>query len=355
MVFIGGPRQVGKTHLSKLFITQASAYLNWDHLEDRLMIKKQTLPTQHNLLVLDEIHKFSKCRALLKGLYDKNKDNINFIVTGSAKLDLFRKGGDSLFGRYHYFRLHPFSLPECIQHRIQNPLESLLNFGGFPEPLLEQSESFSKIWRRERKAKLVQQDLRDLTNLKEYSDIELLADVLPSKVGSLLSLKSLAEDLEKSPHTIQKWVDILESVYYCYTILPYGSDKIKAVKKARKLYLWDWSEIENQGIRFENLVASQLLKYCHYIEDTQGDKMELRYLRDNLGKEIDLIVLKNKKPLFAVECKLKPKTVTSSVLLLSKKVAIPKIYQVHTGTEEWRSGNYSVLPFSRFCELEQMI
>src|SRR3989338_8268918 len=284
MVFIGGPRQVGKTHLSRTLNKKDEAYLNWDFPADRELIKKNILPLNQKLIILDEIHKFPRWRNLLKGIFDKNKGLIKFIVTGSARLDLFRKGGDSLFGRYHYFRLHPFSFKEAQKFKIKNPLESLLTFGGFPEPLFNQDENFSKIWRRERKAKVIHQDLRDLTNLKDYTEIELLADALPARVGSLLSYKSLAEYLEKSPHTIDHWIEILESLYYCYTILPFGSDKIKAVKKAKKLYLWDWSELENEGIRFENLVASHLLKYCHFIEDTQGDRMELRFFRDNIGK-----------------------------------------------------------------------
>lgn len=355
MVFIGGPRQVGKTYLSKQFISNSEAYLNWDSNADREMIRKGQLPINQNLLILDEIHKFSKWRNLLKGLWDKNKEHLNFIVTGSARLDLFRKGGDSLFGRYHYLRLHPFSLPEAEQFQIKDPLTALLSFGGFPEPLFEQSEGFSKIWRRERKAKVLQQDLRDLTRLKDYTELELLADALPARVGSLLSYNSLAQDLDKSPHTIEKWIEVLESVYYCYTILPFGSEKIKAVKKSKKLYLWDWSEIEENGNRFENFVASHLLKFCHYIEDTQGDRMELRFLRSDTGKEIDFIIIKNKKPIFAVECKVSAKSLSSNVEFFMKKFNIPKFYQVHLEKDKWARGNQIVLPFEEFCRIENLV
>ncbi len=275
MVFISGPRQVGKTHLSKIFQPKEEAYLNWDNLEDRGYIKKHSLPGKAKIYIFDEIHKYSRWRMLLKGLFDKNIKRLKFIVTGSAQLDHFRRGGDSIFGRYHYLRLRPFSLPEAIDFGIINPENSLLKYVGFPGPLFEQDENFSKIWKRERKSRVIQQYLRDLTNLKDYSDLELLADALPERVGSLLSLNSIGEDLDKSPHTIARWLEILESVYYCYTILPFGGSKIKATKKSRKLYLWDWSEIEDPGVRFENYVASHLIKWCHYKEDTQGDKVEL--------------------------------------------------------------------------------
>lgn len=236
-------------------------------------------------------------------------------------------------------------------------LESLLLYGDFPEPLLEMSDTFSKIWRRERKARVIQQDLRDLANLKDFSEFELLADTLPTKVGSLLSYKSLAEDLEKSPHTIERWIEILESIYYCYTILPYGSDKIKAVKKSKKLYLWDCSEIEDEAARFENFTASHLLKFCHYVEDTQGDRMEVRFLRDHLGKEIDFILLKNKKPLIAVECKIKVKALSPNICILSDKLKIPKVYQVHLSEKEknHRKGKAQIVHFKDFCRLEKLI
>lgn len=355
MVFIGGPRQIGKTHLSKNFITKNDSYLNWDDLKDREKIKKHLFPVDQKILIFDEIHKYPRWRTLVKGLFDKFFDKLKVIVTGSARLDLFRKGGDSLFGRYHYFRLHPITISEALSFKIKDPTNRLLVHGGFPEPFFEQNLSFSKIWRRERKVKVFHQDLRDLTNLKDYQSLELLADSLPNRVGSLLSLNSLAEDLEKSPHTILNWISILESVYFCYTILPFGAEKIKAVKKSRKLYLWDWAEIEDEGIRFENFVASHLLKYCHFIEDTEGDKMELRFLRDNLGKEVDFIVLKNNKPIYAVECKLSYKKFNSYIYHCAKKFNIPKVYQVHLGTESFVKENALIIPFSKFCKLENLV
>lgn len=352
MVFIGGPRQVGKTTLAKEFISDPQQYLNWDSLPDRDLIKKHQISSELKLVVLDEIHKYARWRMLVKGLFDKYAGTLSILVTGSARLDHFRKGGDSLAGRYHYFRLHPLSLPELdVQYRAKT-LDRLLAFGGFPEPYAEQSEDFARRWRKERISRVVYQDLRDLDTVKDLSKIELLVDALPVRVGAALSIKSLQEDLEVSPNTVSRWIEVLEAIYYCYRIAPYGPPKIRAVKQANKLYLWDWAEVsEEGGGRFENLVASHLLKYCHYLEDTKGYRMELRYLRDVDGREIDFVILQDKRPLFAVECKTGERNISPHIAYFAARTKIPAFYQVHLGTKDFgvpRSGR--VLPFTKFCK-----
>ncbi len=355
MVFLGGPRQVGKTTLAKLFIQQSKQYLNWDDLEDRTQIKSHRIDPELKVVVLDEIHKYTKWRMLVKGLYDKYSEKLAILVTGSARLDHFRKGGDSLAGRYHYYRLHPLSLPEADPKLRPETLQKLLQFGGFPEPFQKQSEAHYRRWRRERLSRVVYQDLRDLDTVKDLSKIELLIDSLPSKVGSVLSRKGLAEDLEVSPNTIAHWIEVLEAIYYCYRILPYGSPKIRAVKKSAKLYLWDWAELQSKGPRFENLVASHLLKYCHYLEDTQGYRMELRFIRDTDLREIDFVVLQEKKPIFAVECKTGESMISPHLHYFSARTAIPKFYQVHLGSKEFLDKKIHVLPFSRFCQIAGLV
>lgn len=349
MVFVGGPRQVGKTYLAKQFLTTKSGYYSWDDLGDRELIKSGRFSGDSKTLVFDEVHKYPRWRSLLKGLYDKNADLFKILVTGSAQLDLFRKGGDSLFGRYHYFRLHPLTLDEVDKKFTAESAHLLLRFGGFPEPWIKQSDRFSKIWRRERNARVIQQDLRDLSGLRDYYQLELLADLLPSKIGSLLSLNSMAEDLGKSPHTIAHWIQLLSSVYQCYTILPYGPPRVKAIKKQQKLYLWDWTGVESPGARFENMVASHLLRFCHYIEDTEGEQMELRYLRDQYGHEIDFIVLKNKKAIFAVECKTGDRELSPSFVFFQGKIPSIKSFQVHMGEKSYVQSGVRILPFHEFC------
>ncbi len=306
-------------------------------------------------MVLDEVHKYTKWRSLVKGLYDKYSPDLSILVTGSARLEHFRKGGDSLFGRYHYYRLHPLTLTEVDPSLSRKNTEKLLRFGGFPEPFTEASDTFYRRWRKERLSRVVYQDLRDLETISDLSKMELLVDSLPQRVGSALSVKSLQEDLEVSPNTVSRWLEVLEAVYYCYRIIPYGAPKIRAVKKANKLYLWDWAEIESPGPRFENLVASHLLKFCHYTEDVLGHKMELRYLRDVDLREIDFVVLKDKKPLFAVECKTGDKQISPSIKYFRDRTDIPKFYQIHLGTAEYKDKNIHVLPFEKFCKIEKMV
>ena len=355
MVFIGGPRQVGKTTLSlQFFKTNKSekneGYLNWDNSLDRSRILKDQLPLSEVIIVFDEIHKFRNWRGLIKGLYDKYKSTNRFIITGSARLDHFRKGGDSLMGRYHYYRLHPLSLTEISKNPTREDLNDLMKYSGFPEPFFEKNVNNHRRWQRERLQKVVYEDLRDLETVKEISQIELLVDSLPQRVGSPLSLKNLSVDLQVSQPTVARWVTILDNLYLTFRISPYGAPKIRAVKKEQKLYFWDWSQNEDPGATFENLVASQLLKYCHFLEDTEGHKMELRFLRDTDKREIDFVVIQNKKPLFAVECKTGEKAISPHIKYFSERTNIPAFYQVHLGTKDYGAASTGrVLPFIKFC------
>lgn len=359
MAFVGGPRQVGKTTLALGLLGRKAterhpAYLNWDHPAVPPGLRRAELPAGQPLLVLDEIHKYARWRNLLKGIYDTEKSRLKIIVTGSARLDYYRKGGDSLAGRYRYFRLHPFSLRELNRTPSRGDLDVLLKFGGFPEPLFAQDETTHRLWRRDRISRVVREDLRDLEHVREISLVEHLTDLLPSKVGSPLSVKSLREDLQIDHKTAERWLQILENLYVCFRVSPYGPPRVRAVKKERKLYLWDWSSVEDTGPRFENLVASQLLKYCHFIEDTEGHNMELRYLRDTDKREVDFVVLKDRRPLFAVECKSGEKAISPAIRYFSERTSIPHFYQVHLGERHYSTGSVTVLPFVELCRELQL-
>ena len=205
-------------------------------------------------------------------------------------------------------------------------------------------------WSRERLHRIVNDDIRDLENLREYSNIETLAETIPSRVASPLSIQSLAEDLEVNFRTAERWLQILEKVYFCYRILPFGAPKVRAVKKEKKVYLWDWSSCETDGARFENFVASHLLKYGHFLEDTEGEVMELRFLRDHEKREIDFVVIKNGKPLFGVECKAGERTLSPHVRYFRERTSIPFFYQVHLGSKDfYAEKNVRILPFLTFC------
>lgn len=353
MVFVGGPRQVGKTTFSLSFLPEPRedhpAYLNWDDSKVRPRLLKGELPANEPCIVLDEIHKFARWRNLVKGFYDKNRSTMSFIVTGSARLDYYSKGGDSLQGRYHYYRLHPFSLLELSTSPNKEDLEQLIRFGGFPEPLLKAEDRFWRRWQRERIQRVIYDDIRDLENVKEISLLELLGEELPNRVGSPLSVKNLKELLEVVHETVTRWLEIFERMYFCFRISPYGAPKIRAVKKEQKLYLWDWSLVSDPEARFENFIAAQLLKYCHFLEDTEGYEMELRFLRDTDKREIDFVVMKGKKPIFAVECKARERGINPAIHYFKERTPIPKYYQVHMGTKDYVKDGIRVLPVESFC------
>lgn len=354
MVFIGGPRQVGKTTFALTFLSQPNekhpAYLNWDDIQVRSALLRGELPPNENIVVFDEIHKFTRWRNLVKGFYDTRKSDISFIITGSARLDYYSKGGDSLQGRYHYYRLHPFSIPEVNSDATENDVQKLLKFGGFPEPFLRAEEKFWRRWQRERLQRVIYEDIRDLENIKEISLLELLAEELPNRVGAPLSVKNLKELLQVAHETVERWLKIFERMYYCYRISPYGSPKIRAVKKEQKLYFWDWSIVPDSGPRFENFIASHLLKYCHFLEDTEGFRMDLRFVRDTDKREVDFVVLKQGRPMFAVECKSGEKNINPSLFYFMERTPIPKFYQVHLGRKDYESNGVRVLPVQKFCK-----
>ena len=362
MVFIGGPRQVGKTTLAVHCFTSPPynenhpGYLNWDRKDHRTRLLREQIPEEQPVVVLDEIHKFARWRGLIKGFYDTRKSAQKFIVTGSARLDYYRKGGDSLQGRYRYYRLHPFSLRELDATAPASFIEPLLRFGGFPEPLLAATDQKHRRWQKDHLDRIIQEDLRDLEKIREISLMELLLDHLPRCVGSPLSIKSLSELLQVHHDSVNRWIAILERLYVCFRISPYGAAKIRAVKKEKKLYFWDWSQVPEGGFRLENMVASHLLKYCHWLEDTQGYRMELRYLRDTDKREVDFVVLKDKKPEFAVECKTGQETISPSLAYFAARVSIPAFYQIHLGTKRYvhAATGIHVLPFSEFVKERQL-
>ena len=353
MVFLHGPRQVGKTTLSLDFLKRGKeshpAYFNWDYRADRKKILTEQFPPHEKILIFDEIHKYSRWRNFLKGIYDKQKSKRSFLITGSGNLKHYNRGGDSLQGRYYSYRLHPFSLRELNSTPTKEDLNSLLSLNGFPEPLFSGSQKILNRWRNERLSQLVREDIRDLERVRELDIMEILIDSLPQTVGSPLSVKGLREDLEISHETAERWICILENLCVCFRILPFGSSKIRAVKKEKKLYLYDWSVIDNPGARFENLVACQLIKYCHFIEDTEGERMELRFLRDTDKRELDFVILKNKRPIFAVECK-SGTNLSPHIVYFQKRTEIPRFYQVHLKQKDYESKDVRVTPFEIFCK-----
>lgn len=356
MVFVGGPRQVGKTTMALQILrtedTEHPAYLNWDVHGVKSQLLRGELPSDESLLVFDEIHKFKNWRNLLKGIYDRYKNKKEILVTGSARLDYFRRGGDSLMGRYHYYRMHPLSLFELNSNPSKDDCEQLLNFGGFPEPFFRADLRNWKLWQNERVSRVIQEDLVSLERVNELSQLSLLAEILPTKVGNLLSLNNLRDDLSVSYQTASRWVEILDNLYYSYRIPPFGFAKLRTAKKEKKLYLWDWSSVPDPAARFENLIASNLLKFCHAKNDHDGEKYELFFLRSPLGKEIDFLVCDRRKPLFGVECKMGEREVSPSIKYFAERMNIPRFFQVHSGSKHVEVIDYrtEILPITKFAQ-----
>lgn len=310
MVFLAGPRQCGKTTLAKKLLGAekpggSTRYFNWDSLRDRDLILEERFPTGPGLIVLDEIHKYSRWRQIVKGLFDKRGDEISILVTGSAKLDHYRQGGDSLQGRYHFHRLHPLTYAE-LGASSPSDLKDLLTLGGFPEPFLSGSERQARRWSRDYRSRLVTEDLQDLEQVKDIALVQQLVLRLPQLVSAPLSINSLREDLHVAHQTVARWLNILENLYMIFRIYPFGAPSIKAVKKEAKHYHLDWTVVKSPGARLENLVACHLLKWCHFLEDTEGRDVELRYYRDTTGREVDFVILEENNPIMFIECKSSP-------------------------------------------------
>ncbi|MBC8463452.1 MAG: DUF4143 domain-containing protein, partial [Deltaproteobacteria bacterium] len=283
------------------------------------------------------------------------KDKYRFLITGSARLDLYRKGGDSMLGRYHYYRLHPFSLAEAtgrvsipkimedipiIGEGEKEAFNILDRFGGFPEPFLKQNPRILRRWHNEKTDRLFKEDIRDIEPIRDIVSMQLLGDLLPERAGSLLSINSLREDLEVSHRALSNWLNVLEAFYYCFRIYPFVGKNFRSLKKEAKLYLWDWSEIENDAARFENCIASHLLKLIHLLQDYEGYKVDLYFLRSAEKKEVDFLITIDQKPWFAVEAKTNNTEVSPHLYYFRDKLSIPFCYQVikRTGVDRFIKG-----------------
>ena len=330
MVFLGGPRQVGKTTLAKSALKKfpyqklkKGLYLNWDFDEDRHKIIKKLWDEDHQLIVFDELHKYPHWKNWIKGLYDKTHPSQNFLVTGSARLDLYRRGGDSLMGRYHYWRLHPLTLDELpMKMSLKEGLKRLMTVGGFPEPFLDGNETIARRWRRERFDRILKEDIRDLEFIKKIQSLYLFVDFLKRSAGQLISFSNIAREIQISPKTAKLWLEVLNRMYLCFSVWPFTRQLSRAIQKPPKVYFFDNADIisENKGPCFENLVATHLLKKIHYLEDSKGFRFDLRYIRDKEGREVDFIILKEGKVWALVEAKLSDNQISKSLTYYSEKL-----------------------------------
>lgn len=317
MVFITGPRQVGKTFLAKSIQQEfnKTIYFNNDDIEDAKNIRNRVWPLNTNLIILDEIHKMKNWKNYLKGTFDTRSENQAFLVTGSARLDTFRQTGDSLAGRYFLYHLNPLSVKELFG--IMSPYEvvSTLNrLGGFPEPFLSSSDEYAQRLRQQYYTDIVREDIIDFSRISEIRAIRLLIEMLRKRVGSPLSYASLSEDLQISPNTVRKYIDILESLHIIFIIRPYHRNIARSILKEPKIYFYDSGYVDgDEGVRLENTVAVCLLKHVQFLYDVKGIEISLHYMRTKDGKEVDFALAQKDVLTDFIEVKLSDSTISRNL------------------------------------------
>jgi predicted AAA+ superfamily ATPase len=348
MVFISGPRQVGKT-TTALHLCQQ--YLNWDDPTHRRLIASgpEAVARKAGLMdigggkpviAIDEIHKYGSWKIWLKGFFDLYADRCRVIVTGSSRLNVYRRGGDSLMGRYFLYRMHPFSVGELCAPMLPDEIirppkqipdaqwRALYEHGGFPEPFAQREAAFSRRWRDSRRHQLLREDIRDLTLVREVAQIEMLADILHDRSCDQIVMKSLADQLHVSPDTVKHWLDLLVSLHVGVLIRPWFANVSRSLRKEPKWFLRDWSGIDDPGKRAETFVACHLLKAVEGWTDLGLGAFELRYLRDKEQHEVDFVVIKDKKPWFLVEVKAGNDNLSPALAFYQSRIKAPHAFQV---------------------------
>lgn len=323
MAFVAGPRQVGKTTSCRGL---ADDYLSWDDRDDRRVIqagpravadrlKLDVVRKEKRIVAFDELHKFGRWKTFLKGFFDLYEDRARILVTGSSRLDVYRRGGDSLMGRYFLYRMHPLSVAERIRQTVPSkPIgvpaalaraeyDALWTYGGFPEPFVKRSRAFHVRWRALRRQQLVREDVRDLTRVQELDQLDTLVTLLEERSGQQLIYSNLAGELGVAVETVRRWVATLEGLYFGFRVRPWFKNVAKSLRKEPKWFVSDWSVVEDLGARAETFVACHLLKAVQAWTDTGLGTFELRYLRDKQKREVAFVVIRDKRPWFLVEVK----------------------------------------------------
>jgi len=347
MAFLSGPRQVGKTEVARRL---ADVYLNFDDLGDRAVILRGAAAVAARaelerprgrmpIVALDEIHKFQRWKAFLKGFFDSYGSQCGILATGSARMDIFKKGGDSLLGRYFLYRQHPFSVGEILRPepptepiRESKPVdeaawEALWRFGGFPEPMVRQSATFLRKWQTTRMDLLLREDVRDLTRVQELRGIETIGHLLASRSGGQLIFSNLATEVGVSVDTVRRWVTILSELYVGFELRPWFRNVAKALRKEPKWYLRDWSGITDPGARAETFAACHLLKAVETWTDLGLGAFELRYLRDKLKREVDFLIVRDGEPWVLIEIKSSRETLSPHLFHFQKQTGAKHAFQ----------------------------
>jgi len=355
MVFITGPRQVGKTYLAKEIMTeyQKPQYLNFDNLSDARIILSASWPEGSDLLVLDEVHKMKSWKKYLKGVFDSKPDNQHILITGSSRMDTFRQSGESLAGRYFHHRLLPFSVKEfALKRSAFEKLELLIKLGGFPEPLLSSSEEQAARWRNQYFTGIIREDIVEFGRIQELRSMKYLLETLRERVGSPVSYSAVARDLQLSPNSVKKYIDILEALYIVFRVYPFSKKISRSILKEPKVYLYDTGYVKtDKGRALENAVAVCLKKHVNYLVDSKGAALNLNYLRTKDGQEIDFALTKEDVPASLIEVKLSDSSVSPGLRYFSEKFPEAESLQlVHDLRKEEHRGRVRIVSASKWLE-----
>ena len=350
MAFVSGPRQVGKTTTC---LRHADAYVNWDNVDDRERILAgpsrlaarlgaDRLSNPPPVALFDELHKFPRWKPFLKGMYDTYADRLRIIVTGSSRLDIYRRGGDSLMGRYFAYRMHPFSVAETLCRDLPDPdrivrpprrvepieFDALWTHGGYPEPFLKRDRRFSRRWRSLRLRQLVREDVRDLTRVQQIDQMEVLVRQLSHGPGRQLVFGTLARETRVSVDTVRRWVAALCDFHLGFLIRPWYRNVVRSLRKEPKWYLRDWADVEDAGARSETFVACHLLKAVEGWNDMGLGRFELGYLRDKDKREVDFVVVRDGAPWFLAEVKHRETRLSPALAHYQQQIGAPFAFQV---------------------------
>ena len=350
MAFISGPRQVGKTTTCRAL---ADAYVNWDDYDGRALVLAgpQTLVAELSLdrlaerrpvVMFDELHKFPQWKTFLKGLFDTYGERLRIIVTGSSRLSVYRRGGDSLMGRYFSYRMHPLSVSEvcevelpqtAVPHRLPRELSdedygALWQFGGFPEPYMRRDARFWRRWKNLRFEQFIREDVRDFTQIQQLDQLEVLARLLAADSGRQLVYANLARQIRASIDTVRRWVVALTDLHYGFVVRPWYRNLSRSLRKEPKWYVRDWTLVDDEGLRAETFIACHLLKAVDGWNDLGLGEFQLRYLRDKEGREVDFIVIRDGRPWCLVEAKLTDTKIGGQLANYQERLGAPFAFQV---------------------------
>ena len=326
MVFIVGPRQVGKTWLSKKIAERYEhvLYLNYDSIEDRQIIKNQAWLPQIELVIFDELHKMKGWKNYLKGLFDTKKKELKILVTGSARMETFRKAGDSLAGRFFIHHLLPLSLSELRDDTVEHKMDRLIERGGFPEPFIADTNEEALRWRRLYTDSLIREDIINFDTIVDIKSLYDVFEILRRNVGSSISYAGIARDIGISPVTVKKYVAVLESLYIIFSIKTHSTKIKRSILKETKVYFYDTGlVIGDKGVIFENFVAVSLSKHIELKNDMEGTSESLMYMRTKEGKEVDFVFVDSlNKPTRMFEVKYSDSQLSKNLIFFKERYHI---------------------------------